>query len=258
LQAQKNNGAILRHFILGETLMAGYRVIGAMDHKQKTNWLLYILIAVSLAIHVGIFFFSSGRFNFKKPSYIEISVRKNSRPEARHIPRPRVRPKAPVPQKSFPNDVYSDYTVPVPKSVSEIPSDQYLQEIDSIHSVVEDIPRDIKPDIYEMSLPEIVETSGFGSRMDYLDMVRFKIERYKAYPVSARQHNIEGLVVVAFVIGSDGDVSGLKVTNGSGYPALDNAAILAVKKASPFLSPPGKFFGGPVRVKVPITFELIR
>jgi len=233
-------------------------VIGVIDHKKKTNWLLYTLIAVSLTIHVGIFFFSSGRFNFKKPSYIEISIRKNSRPKARHIPSPRVRPKVPVPQKSFPNDVYSDYTVPVSKSVSEIPSDHYLQKIDSMHPVLEDIPKDIKPDIYEVSLPEIVETSGFGSRMDYLDMVRLKIERYKAYPVSARQRNIEGLVVVVFVIGFNGDVSGLKVTNGSGDPALDNAAILAVKKASPFLSPPGKFFSGPVRVKVPITFELIR
>jgi len=64
--------------------------------------------------------------------------------------------------------------------------------------------------------------------------------------------------VVAFVIGSDGGVSGLKVIVGSGYPSLDNAAILAVKKASPFSSPPGKFFSDPVRVKVPVTFELIR
>ena len=233
-------------------------MIVATDHKQKTNWLLYTLIAVSLTIHVWIFFYASGRFDFKKQTYIEISVRKNSRPKARQIPRPPARPKVPASQRSFPPDVYSDYAVPVSKAVPEIPTDYYLQKIDSIHTEPEDIPRDIKPDIYEMSLPDTVENTGFGSRMDYLDMVRLKIERYKAYPKSAHQRNIEGLVKVAFVIGADGGVSGLKVTSGSGYPALDKAAILAVKKASPFSSPPGKFFGGPVRVKVPITFTLIR
>ena len=201
-----------------------------------------------------IFLQSTGRFNFKKASYLEINIRKDSKPEARHIPRPRVRPKVPASQKSFQQDVY----VPVPESVPKVPADHYSRKIDSIHPILEDIPKDIKPNIHEISLPEVVETGGFGSRMDYLDMVRLKIESRKAYPESAQQRNIEGLVVVEFVIGSAGGVSGLKVTSGSGYLSLDNAAILAVKKASPFSSPPAKFFNNPVRVKVPIMFELIR
>ena len=122
----------------------------------------------------------------------------------------------------------------------------------------DDIPEAVDMEVVEFSLPEVEEAGGFGSRMDYLDMVRLRIERYKQYPPFSRQRNIEGVVTVSFLIGPDGLISGLRVVRSSGFDSLDAAAILAVNNAAPFSAPPEKYFKQQVRVKVPISFELIR
>jgi protein TonB len=224
--------------------------------KEKTNWLLVGLIAVSLLFHAGLFFHSSGKFIFKRPSYIEISVLNDVKPQARDIPRPQVHQKKSAPRQFQPDiqsDILRSEMAPAYKNANEIIAPAPVQPASE-----EYIPKDMKLDIHEFSLPEIATTGGFGSRMDYLDMVRLKIESRKEYPKSSQQRNIEGKVVVEFVISANGSVSALKVVNGSGDKDLDQAAILAVQKAAPFSSPPGKFFNGPVRVKVQIMFELLR
>ena len=226
--------------------------------KKKTNWLLFGLIAVSLIIHAGLFLHASGRFTFKPMSYIEISVQNNVKPQARNIPKPRVHHKVSAPRQLPQPDIQPGNSnrlpviAPVHKNANQI-----FPMMPAQPAAVENIPKDIKLDVHEFSLPEIAETGGFGSRMDYLDMVRLKIESRKEYPENSQQRNVEGKVMVEFVIGSDGGISALKVAGGSGDRNLDQAAILAVQNAAPFSAPPEKFFNGPVRVKVPIMFELI-
>jgi protein TonB len=227
--------------------------------REKTNWLLFGLIAVSLAIHAGLFLHASGRFTFKPLTYIEISVQNNVKPQARNIPKPRAHHKISAPrQLSRPEiqpRISRPVTAPALKKANKIisPAPVFKKA-----AADENIPKEMKLDIHEFSLPEIVKTGGFGSRMDYLDMVRLKIESRKEYPKSSQLRNIEGKVMVEFVIGPDGSISALKVAGGSGDEALDQAAILAVQNAAPFSSPPENFFNGPVRVNVPIMFELIR
>ena len=238
---------MLRKYLINENL-----------HKEKPNWLLYGLIAVSIIIHAAIFLEASGRFSFKKMFYIEIGMRKHVKPQTRQAPRPRVRQAADTLKKN-PSPVLPDYRIPViepvPKAVENFNPDESVPEF---VSPSEDIPEDVKLDVVEFSLPEIEETGGFGSRMDYLDMVRLKIESCKQYPPFSRQRNIEGLVTIAFMIGPDGFISGLSVVLSSGFPSLDAAAIAAVNRAVPFLPPPEKYFKQQVRVKVPIAFELIQ
>ena len=228
-------------------------------NKEEPNWLLYGLIAVSILIHAAFFLEASGRFNFKKISYIEIGVRKHVKPQNRPAPRPRLRQPPAEPLKENQSHVLPDYTVPiiepVPKSSENFNHNESVPE--SVSSS-EDIPEEVKMDVVDFSLPEVEETGGFGSRMDYLDMVRLKIESRKQYPSFSRQRNIEGLVTVEFIIGSAGFISGLTVVKSSGFVSLDEAAILAVNNAAPFLSPPEKYFNRQVRVKVPIAFELIK
>ncbi len=101
-------------------------------------------------------------------------------------------------------------------------------------------------------------TIGNGSKLNYLNMVRHKIERHKKYPDAARQRNIEGQVTVEFEIGLDGTISEPLVAKSSGHPALDLAAVDAVKRASPFSSPPREYFTDTIYVNLPIRFELIR
>lgn len=229
-------------------------------HKEKPNWLLYFMVVISIVIHAGIFLQVSGRFNFKKISYIEIEVHKQHvKPQIRKIPRPRVRQATSTPHKKNQSYALPDFTAPriepVPESEQNPnPDENVLESV----SIPEDIPEEVDMEVVEFSLPKVEESGGFGSRMDYLDMVRLKIERYKQYPPFSRQRNIEGIVTVAFLIGSDGFISVLKVVKSSGFPSLDEAVIIAVNNAAPFSAPPEKYFKQAVRVKVPIAFELIK
>jgi periplasmic protein TonB len=66
---------------------------------------------------------------------------------------------------------------------------------------------------------------------------------------------IEGRTTVSFIIGLDGSISGLAVVTGSRDKSLDEAAIKAVEKASPFPRPPLKLFSGSIPVEITIVFE---
>jgi TonB family protein len=98
----------------------------------------------------------------------------------------------------------------------------------------------------------------FSSKMNYLDMVRVKIENQKKYPDAAQQRNIQGQVIVEFEISLDGRINEPSVSKSSGHASLDLAAIDAVKKASPFSSPPREYFNDVIHINLPIRFALIR
>jgi protein TonB len=50
------------------------------------------------------------------------------------------------------------------------------------------------------------------------------------YPASARRKNIEGVVVVAIDVHSDGHCENVRLAESSGYDALDDAALSAIRK----------------------------
>ena len=64
--------------------------------------------------------------------------------------------------------------------------------------------------------------------------IRDAIQHAIAYPAAARRMGLEGKVVVAFHLLSDGSVRDVRVVHGSGHTALDRGAIDAVRNASPF------------------------
>ncbi|MPV85646.1 cell envelope integrity protein TolA [Ostreibacterium oceani] len=64
----------------------------------------------------------------------------------------------------------------------------------------------------------------------YQSGLRQAIERNKRYPRRASQARAEGRVVVAFTLGAQGDISGVRVVQSSGNRHLDKAAVAAVKK----------------------------
>jgi periplasmic protein TonB len=74
------------------------------------------------------------------------------------------------------------------------------------------------------------------------------------YPEEAFNNNIEGKVLVKFVITKDGSVTNASVTR-SADPSLDKAALEAIKKLPKFI--PGKQDGKPVDVwySLPIVFK---
>jgi|GEM_PF-1773360 len=100
--------------------------------------------------------------------------------------------------------------------------------------------------------------TGSGTVRDaYLTMIRSKIEQHKIYPRRASLRQIQGTVVIHFIITLEGIIKGVDVVQSSGFTVLDQAGLKAVKDASPFPKPPVEFFQTAVSIEVPIVFELI-
>ncbi len=70
--------------------------------------------------------------------------------------------------------------------------------------------------------------------MRYTDMIRQRIQEVLMYPPAARKDGIEGKAFVTFTINAHGNVIVVAIARSSGSALLDEAAILAIKKASPF------------------------
>ena len=85
-------------------------------------------------------------------------------------------------------------------------------------------------------------------------MMKYVAENVK-YPESAKENNLQGRVIVKFVIEKDGSVSNVEVGRGWGNE-LDDEAVRVVKAMPKWK--PGKQDGKPVRVSfmLPINFKL--
>jgi|GEM_PF-1529122 len=90
----------------------------------------------------------------------------------------------------------------------------------------------------------------------YIARVRTRIEGRKYYPASSRRLKEEGTVTVSFLLTSSGDLVTLSVASSSGFPDLDDAALDAVKRASPYPPFPTALTATRLALKVPITYEL--
>ena len=75
------------------------------------------------------------------------------------------------------------------------------------------------------------------------------------YPPMAQENNVQGRVVVSFIVEADGSVSDVQVVKGVA-PSLDNEALRVVKSMPKW--EPGLQDGKPVRVRknLPVTFKL--
>lgn len=86
--------------------------------------------------------------------------------------------------------------------------------------------------------------------------VRTQLERNKSYPESARARGERGVVELAFSIDREGHVLSSTIVKSSGYPALDEETIAAVRRAQPFPVPPAGFGGARFDFTVPIKFNI--
>ena len=69
---------------------------------------------------------------------------------------------------------------------------------------------------------------------DYFARIKFQIERVWAYPLEAARRGISGQITLKFKLSRQGNLVGIRLINGSGTLALDEAALQAVKKAAPY------------------------
>lgn len=97
------------------------------------------------------------------------------------------------------------------------------------------------------SNPEI----GNAARTNYKGLVNRKLSRAKGrIPPPAK-----GKVTVTFIIMAYGSISGLAVTQSSGKPAVDAAALKVVRSAAPFPPIPAEAGRKSWKMTVPMTFK---
>ncbi|NOS81681.1 MAG: energy transducer TonB [Nitrospira sp.] len=87
------------------------------------------------------------------------------------------------------------------------------------------------------------------------DSLRRRLAEIKRYPSTARLNGWEGKVVLRAVIRADGHLTEVKVHRSSGYDALDNAAIEAIRLVCP-LNMHQPLGTSEVAVYVPIVYSL--
>ena len=93
-------------------------------------------------------------------------------------------------------------------------------------------------------------------RKGYSSQVWSRIAHAKFYPRTARKREMEGKPVVEFELRSDGHLMNYLIVRSSSNKILDNAAIDAVKNASPYPGIPKSLKLKSIRFKLPISFKL--
>jgi protein TonB len=87
-------------------------------------------------------------------------------------------------------------------------------------------------------------------RLVYLGTLRKTLERSKVNPRSRKS----GTVMIRFTVGPSGEVLSREVKKSSGSKILDEAAMAALDRASPFPPMPENLAQGPIEVQVPFNF----
>lgn len=83
--------------------------------------------------------------------------------------------------------------------------------------------------------PFAISNNGDDCTMlQYTDMIRQKIQSAIIYPLEARKGGIEGRPIVRFTITSNGELVRVELIQTSGFSILDEEAVAAIKRASPF------------------------
>jgi protein TonB len=98
--------------------------------------------------------------------------------------------------------------------------------------------------------------SGAAANSNYKGKVRAKIARSTQMPSKAKRLGITGRAQVAFIVTPSGAAQNIVLASSAGNPVLDEAALSAVRRASPF--PPMPQGMSQLSLSVPITFDLDR
>ncbi len=90
----------------------------------------------------------------------------------------------------------------------------------------------------------------------YTDMIRQRIQEALIYPHHARKDAIEGRTFVRFSINSGGELLSVELLRSSGYSILDEEALAAIRRASPFPKIPESLNKSHLTVALGLAFEL--
>ena len=98
--------------------------------------------------------------------------------------------------------------------------------------------------------------NGEGPGDDYLAALQRWIQRYKKYPDNSLKKKEEGQVMVGFTLARDGTVLDAWIEHSSGIPALDEATLAMMHRASPVPPVPDRYKGENLSLSMPIDYHL--
>ena len=166
---------------------------------------------------------------------IDIPLTKQATPPPPKIQQPKIIevPDEEVIAESIEIDLDIDITEEVVVEELVIENEPEEEQADEVFSIVEEMP----------SFP--------GGNTKFYEFVSKNLK----YPRKALKANVEGKVVVRFVVEEDGDISDVEVLKGIGYDC-DEEAIRVLNNSPNWI--PGKQRGRnvKVRVMVPLTFDI--
>ena len=149
------------------------------------------------------------------------------------------------------------------EAVTPASEQQPTEVLQTTQAVVESFSAsDAKPaeSVAQESLPQVAMATRTtpAVKADYgwlAESLRRRLAELKRYPSAARLNGWEGKVVLRAVIRADGHLSEVKVHRSSGFEALDNAALEAIRLACPLHMT--NAIGAPeVAVYVPMVYSL--
>ena len=149
------------------------------------------------------------------------------------------------------------------EAVTPASEQQPTEALQTSQAVVESFSAsDAKPaeSVAQESLPQVAMATRTtpAVKADYgwlAESLRRRLAELKRYPSAARLNGWEGKVVLRAVIRADGHLSEVKVHRSSGFEALDNAALEAIRLACP-LHMTNAIGAAEVAVYVPMVYSL--
>lgn len=230
--------------------------------EKRFNGLFHGFLLISIGLHVFLILNMSSVYQKESMSYIELSIRQLPSPPSRLIPTPRRFKTVPkkvkvssiqvknfkIPKMMIDNTAHQTSHLPYQNiSLPEFPENIGVLKLS-------DANLKMKPQMPEVEAT--VKYSEFSDIKAYFEMLNQRIDSKKKYPESARSNYIEGRVHIEFFLLKDGTLSDIKILKSSYHRNLDDAAVDAVKKASPFPRPSPDILKLPVILQVSILFEL--
>ena len=86
--------------------------------------------------------------------------------------------------------------------------------------------------------------------------IRAAIARKRVYPREARRRGVQGRAVLRMSVSRSGTLLAVSIARSSGSRALDQAALTAVRRASPYPAAPSGLPGARHRFTIPLTFKV--
>jgi protein TonB len=129
---------------------------------------------------------------------------------------------------------------PQPKPLpplSETKSEKQAEEV--INEEVKNTEPDIAKNDIDQTAQRIDEKEDEANEIrKYLTALKKRLSSNIKYPLEAKKKGYVGIPVVGFSILEDGSAQEIHIVKSSGYAILDESALEAVRKSSPFDKPP--------------------